>query len=481
MNAPCGYLSFHADGTIIKINRTLCDWLQYEESDILYKKTFCDLLVKGGVIYYEMFYIPLLKMQGFVNEINFDIRRADGTQFPSLVNSMAIQDKNEKIRAVNVTIFNITDRKKYESELLNAKREADTEKKRFELLANNTPDIIFTATPDGTIEYGNKRFFDYFNIPTKSINQRFVFRKIHPADKRRAMRLWMQAVAESKQFETELRIQNAGGEYIWHLVRSVPYTDDSTSILKFFGTCINIEAQKALQTKKDEFITLASHELKTPLASLKGYIQIIQKERKDPLFTNIVKRCIKAVNNMQYLVSSLLDVSRIHSGQLTLTMEASLLYDMLTECIDLTTMNYPSHRIKFIFLAEKETSVWMDSQRIQQVIINLLTNAIKYSPGSTEVLLCAEKMEGEPRIKLTVQDYGIGIPQDEKTQIFDKYYRVKRSTNNNQVSGLGIGLFIIKEIISLHNSEMHVESEMTKGSQFYFSLPIAQTPLLTAQ
>jgi len=469
-NAPCGYLSFHPDGTIIKINRTLCNWLQYPEFDVLYKKSFTDLLSKGGAIYYEMVYMPLLKMQGFANEINFDIKRANSSTFPALVNAVAVKDYRGNMRAVNVTIFDFTDRKKYESELLNAKKEADNEKKRFELLADLTPDIIFTATPEGIIEYANQRFYEYFNLSSKDYNQRLVLKKIHPSDKVRCLKKWMKAIMEGSAFEAEIRIKNTSGNYIWHLVRAVPYTNDNTSVFKFFGSCTNIQEQKELQSKKDEFVSIASHELKTPLSSLKGYIQIIKKERTDPLFSNILDRCTKAVNNMQFLVGSLLDVSRIQEGQLHLHLASTQLYDLIQECIELTAMNYPSHHISLIFDADKDTRVRVDAQRIQQVIINILSNGIKYSPGAKEVILRVEKQRKESEVKISVQDFGMGIPAEEVAHVFEKYYRVKDAAH--QVSGLGIGLYLIKEIIQLHKSNIIVESEAGKGSTFYFYLPV---------
>lgn len=470
MNAPCGYLSLHPDGTIIKINRTLCNWLQYAEFDILYKKGFSNLLSKGGIIYYEMVFMPLLKMQGFAREINFDIRRANLSNFPALVNAVVVKDQHENIRAINITIFDISDRKKYESELLNAKKEADNEKKRFELLADLAPDIIFTASPQGVIQYANQRFYRYFNLSSHDYNQRLVLKKIHPSDKIRCFKLWMKAVTESTTFETEIRLKNVNGKYIWHLVRAVPYTNDTTAILQFFGSCTNIQEQKELQSKKDEFISLASHELKTPLSSLKGYIQIIKKERTDPLFSSIIDRCVKAVNNMQYLVGSLLDVSRIQTGQLSLQLTQARMYDVVQESLELIDSSHCSHHIQLCFEANNDIRVSVDTHRIQQVIINLLNNAMKYSPAANRVILKVAH-ETNNILKISVQDFGMGIPHEDLKYVFEKYYRVKDATHH--ISGLGIGLYLIKEIILLHKSNIFVESEVGKGSVFYFNLPVS--------
>lgn len=472
MNAPCGYLSFRPDGIIVKINRTLCDWLQCDEFDVVNKKFFTDLLSKGGIIYYEMFYMPLLKMQGFVNEINFDIRRADATAFPALINSVVLKDEEGIVRAINVTVFDITDRKRYETELLYAKKEADAEKKRFELLADSTPDIIFTATPDGYIEYVNQRFYSYFNIQTPGFDQSIIFQRVHVSDKYFFLRSWLKAIANGHMFEAEVRIKNAFGKYIWHLVRAVPYADNNTSILKYFGSCTNIHEQKELLDRKDEFISVASHELKTPLASLKGYINILQKSKTDSFHTNILERCYRAINNMQGLVGSLLDVSQIHSGQLNLNLAPSNIFDTVMESIELTKANYASHQIILHYKAQKNLKVLIDSQRMLQVLVNLLTNAIKYSPDALEVLISVEEEIAERRLKISVKDFGIGIPKEKMNDIFEKYFRVTESANNNRVSGLGIGLYITKEIIRLHKSRIYVESEVHKGSVFYFYLPI---------
>lgn len=474
MNAPCGYLSFLPNGTIIKINHTLCNWLQYSEFEILYKKKFIDLLSKGAAIYYEMFYLPLLTMQGFVNEINFDIKRADNSIFPALVNSVVLKNEQDEIQAINVTIFNITDRKRYESQLLYAKKEADTEKKRFEILADSTPDIIFTASPEGVVEYVNKRFYAYFNVQNKEFDQKFIFKRIHPADKARALKAWLKAVKEGGDFEIEIRIKDPYDVYVWHLVRAIPYTDDNTSILKYFGSCTNIQEQKELLNKKDEFISLASHELKTPLSSLKGYINILQKTKQDPFYTTIIERCYKAINNMQYLVGSLLDVTRIHSGQLDLNIVESPIYDVVAESIELTKMNYTTHQVNLAFNVGKETEVYMDVPRILQVLINLLSNAIKYSPNAAKVELTVDKVPDQQHLVIAVKDFGLGIPSDQLEHIFGKYHRVTDSSNNKKIPGLGIGLYIIKEIIRLHKSNIHVKSEINKGSVFYFYLPVAE-------
>ncbi len=171
MNAPCGYLSFHPDGTIIKINRTLCNWLQYAEFDIFTKKTLPICCPKAASFITKWFYMPCLKCRALPSEINFDIRRANHTVFPALGECHGCKRRTRKYTGNQCYDLSILPTvRNTKSELLNAKKEADNEKKRFELLADLTPDIIFTATPEGIIEYANQRFYEYFNLTNLKIS-----------------------------------------------------------------------------------------------------------------------------------------------------------------------------------------------------------------------------------------------------------------------------------------------------------------------
>jgi len=221
-SAPCGYLSFTADGKIIKINQTLLDWLGYRRDDVVHKLYFKDLVTKGGQIYYEMFYFPLLLIQNQVNEINFDHVRRDGTKFPALINSNVINDQDGKLLVVNATVYNITDRKKYENELLEAKKTADTERSKFESLADFLPELIWTADAEGRISYVNRRFAEFFDIPKNAQGAEFILPKVHERDRYSLIRNWIKAVREDKSFQMEVRIRSMEDNFEWHLVRALP-------------------------------------------------------------------------------------------------------------------------------------------------------------------------------------------------------------------------------------------------------------------
>ncbi|MDB5005159.1 MAG: domain S-box protein [Mucilaginibacter sp.] len=227
------------------------------------------------------------------------------------------------------------------------------------------------------------------------------------------------------------------------------------------------EVQK-LNSKKDEFIGLASHELKTPVTSLTGYLQIISRRLSEgDVNKPFIDRAIHQVRKLSGLISDLLDVSKIETGQLPLSPTAFDLKFLVQEVIELQQYGTKSHRIVF----QSDLDVLMvtaDRQRLEQVIINLLSNAIKYSPVADQVNVSLSKIQG--KAVLSVQDFGMGIAAEQLEHVFSRFYRVEDMAAH--ISGLGIGLFISREIINRHQGRLWVESQQEKGSVFHFEIPL---------
>lgn len=258
-NSPCGYLSFYLDGTIIKINKTLVSWLNSESDVITGKTNFNSLLSKGGSFYYQMVVLPLLQMQGFVNEINFEIKSKEAT-FPCLFNASVVKDKDGKVLAINAIILNITDRKKYESLLLTARKNAEDEKKRFEFLANSVPNIIWTALPSGKIDFLNDRFFQTFGSKTRSLRSNSFIHLIHFAERRRTLKAWRSSIETDANFEVEARFEIAPQKYEWFLIHAVPYKNGEGNIINWFGSCTNINEQKEKERQTVEKLNASLYE-----------------------------------------------------------------------------------------------------------------------------------------------------------------------------------------------------------------------------
>ena len=221
---------------------------------------------------------------------------------------------------------------------------------------------------------------------------------------------------------------------------------------------------------KDEFMSIASHELKTPITSMKASMQILERRANSvaefATLRPFVSNANKQVNRLTDLVNELLDVTRIQSGKLVLDKGVTALHDLVKETVE--DMQHISHHIYTIQELPK-AMVYADSRRIQQVIVNLLSNAAKFSPGSTDIVIGMEKEKDT--VKLYVRDFGIGIPQAKIPLIFERFYRVEE--NGNVVQGLGLGLYICSGIIKSHEGKIGADSILEEGSTFWFTLPLA--------
>ena len=226
---------------------------------------------------------------------------------------------------------------------------------------------------------------------------------------------------------------------------------------------------KRLNTKKDEFIGLASHELRTPVTSLKGYLQIFERAlADDDRNKTYITKAVRQVNKLSALIGDLLDVSKIETGRLALSLSEFNLKQLLQDEIELMQYSSRSHRLNFSSNEADELIIKADKQRIEQVIVNLISNAIKYSPHTDSINITLLKKGNMARVE--VQDFGMGIAAEQQSRIFSRFYRVDELAAH--ISGLGIGLYISKEIITRHQGQLNVVSEPGKGSTFWFEIPL---------
>jgi PAS domain S-box-containing protein len=230
------------------------------------------------------------------------------------------------------------------------------------------------------------------------------------------------------------------------------------------------KAQAALQQQKEEFIGIASHELKTPVTSLKAYSQFVEGTlRKDGLTmqANLVGKMSNQIEKLQNLITDLLDVTKINGGKLQFNDDFFDFNEMLVESIEDLQRTTQTHEI--VTRLEPIGQVWADRFRISQVLTNLITNGIKYSPDSKSILVTSHLQNGE--VIVSVEDTGIGISEKHQQNLFDRFYRVS-GTRENIFTGLGLGLYISAEIIKQEGGRIWVNSTEGKGSTFCFALPM---------
>ena len=272
-----------------------------------------------------------------------------------------------------------------------------------------------------------------------------------------------------KEFYVNLSISSVKMENEWLFIA---FLSDISDRKKMEEKLIRKEAEllqsKILEDKKDEFISIASHELKTPLTTIKAYAQLAvsQTEGISEPVKNFLIKIDEYTVKLNYLVNELLDVSKITAGKLKLSQTVINFNIFLEEILSSIQHIVPTYKI--LIKRNDEVSASVDLLRIEQVFTNLISNAAKYSPGKNTIIVRSELVEGKVRVSVT--DFGIGIPKENFSMVFTRFFRVDDASKS--FGGLGIGLFISSEIIKQHGGEIWVESKVGEGSTFYFTLPL---------
>jgi PAS domain S-box-containing protein len=231
----------------------------------------------------------------------------------------------------------------------------------------------------------------------------------------------------------------------------------------------DITERREIERRKDDFLSIASHELKTPLTTIKGYVQVLKKlmpENASDKFRSVLEKTDTYIERLNNLIGELLDVSRIQTGNIELHPEPFDFDKMVYETVEGIQSATKSHRI--ILKGKTDQTYTGDESHIVQVINNLLSNAIKYSPDADEITVYLSLVSDY--LKMSVTDYGMGIALDDQKRIFDRFYRVGEI--QQRFPGMGIGLYICDQIIKNHRGTLWVESEKGKGSTFSFTLPL---------
>jgi signal transduction histidine kinase/FixJ family two-component response regulator len=339
-----------------------------------------------------------------------------------------------------------------------AEHQALEKLKELHSTLESIPQIAFTATADGEIDFVNEHWFQY----TSSAKN---FPPNHPDD-RCIKKEWENSIATGIPLEMEVRIKKEGENYRYHLVRAMP-VKEKNEIVKWVGSFTDIDEQKQAIKRKDEFLTIASHELKTPLTSIKAYVQLLDMMiPKEDKVKTYVDRSLMQVNKLDNLINDLLDISKIESGKLKFEMQELDFEKLLNTTIDALHQIHPEYN--FVRKGKATIKINANDIRLEQVIINFINNAIRYAPESKEIHIITEIKNNQ--LYFAIKDFGIGISQENLQNVFTKFFRVTEV--GAPIQGLGIGLYICAEILKRHNAEFGVESESGKGSTFYFSIPV---------
>lgn len=346
-------------------------------------------------------------------------------------------------------------------------------------LANAMPQLVWVADAAGKVVYYNNRILQMAGVHQQQAESWEWKDIVHPDDLGLSAKGWSTALETAGVYEREHRFLMTDGSYHWFLSRAVPQFDEQGRLEKWVGTATDIDTIKKLQQQKDDFLKIASHELKTPITSIKASIQFLLEQCRseegigEMLSAGMMKPVLaivdKQIRKLTKLLSELLDISRVESGRLLMNPTRFDLQELITELrVDITHI----HPDYIIAVHNQATETWLeaDKDKMVQVLTNLLINAIKYSPDSPiiEMLL----LNPSPKeIQVRITDHGIGIDTKDQERIFERFYRVE-GDDEKAYSGFGIGLYLAKEIVEQHGGMITVASKKGEGSVFSVTMPL---------
>lgn len=370
-------------------------------------------------------------------------------------NLMLLREE-EKVKQINLEL---------EARVLKRTKALADSESRFRSMMETIPQIAWTNTASGEVIFYNQRWYDYSGLSDLKDFTSIIHRK-----DRKDCFMQFQAILKTKDGgEFQVRGKRSDGTYRWHLVRLMPILDEQDDIQLWVGTATDIQELRLLQQQKDDFISIASHELKTPITSLKASLQLLDRLKDKPatsMLPILIAQANKSLGKVNTLIADLLDTSLANKGQLHINQQRFNMYKLIKEsCEDVHLDSKYSLKIE----GDEAMEVFADSIRIEQIVINFINNAVKYAPKSTEIVIKIEK--ADTKVKVMVVDQGPGIAPENLSHLFDRYYRV--DTTTSKYTGLGLGLYICSEIIKKHNGQIGVDSTLGKGSAFWFTLPIA--------
>jgi PAS domain S-box-containing protein len=403
------------------------------------------------------------------------------TQIQLRRNSNALAVLNQKL---DREIAGRTRVEREREELLKREQEvraaAEANEQRYRFLAEAIPQQVWTAQPDGSLDYVNQQTIAYFSRDAAEMIGDNWQQVIHPDDLEGSLARWQRSLATGEVYEVEFRLRRGSdGDYRWHLGRALPMRDAAGRILRWFGTNTDIDDQKRLyrlaeeaNRAKDTFLATVSHELRTPLTSMMGWAELLKlgmlDEKKQRHAVEVIESSARA---QAQLIGDLLDISRIISGKLRLDVQPVELAPVIAAAMDVV---HPAAAAKSIQLVSRVGrgvgTVSGDPDRLQQVIWNLLSNAVKFTPAGGRVEISLSRASAQAEI--VVADDGAGIHPDFLPHVFE-HFRQADSTSTRKHGGLGLGLAIVRRLIELHGGTVAAESEGEgRGATFRILLPL---------
>lgn len=309
--------------------------------------------------------------------------------------------------------------------------------------------------------------YNFGYLPEEEFNYSDLFDAIFPEYRDKIRALVQEAIQTNGIYKAEYPIKWRDGSIHWIQAHGRPRYDENGIANRMIGMTADITDKKLIEQRKDDFLSVASHELKTPLTAVKASIQLLNRIKERPysdIHVKLIEQSNKGIDKMSVLIDDLLNMSKMGQDQLHLECNTFNLHDMLHKSCSHVRLE---NEYQIIVNSDSSLHIYADEHRIEQVVVNFVNNAIKYAKNSKEIHISTEVINDH--IKISVRDFGPGIQQSEIPHIFDRYYR--SSHLGKSYSGIGLGLYICSEIIKKHSGKIGVDSTKGEGSTFWFTLP----------
>lgn len=512
-NAPCGFVFTAPDGVILKANKIFFEWSGYKEEDFLENLRFQDILSTGSRIHYETNFRPLLQIQGTLNEIAIDFLIKDGGYFPALMNSTAVKDLKDNVLFICSSLFNISDRRLYEKQLIETKFRAEKIADRLDFLekagqifrgAKNLKESITEVSETACTKFCNACSVDMYrdnkflriaevnsfngkklpeftsdHLVSKPIlvpNGELSFPDLEPEsvlmvpikDKGEVIGLWTAYMLEFGQVFTHDDLEvlvEIGTRAVEFIKVSLLQEERDREMNEKLENLKQLEEEKEIREK---FVATLTHDLRSPLTAVKMCAQSILRKIDDAeVIQSLTVRVINNVNRIDHMIQNLLDANTIRAGgKLELEMNlCDLIYEIKEAVLDLSTI----HGNRFIYEGPNQLEGYWNRMSIRRIIENLCNNAVKYGANNTPIII--KVGINQEKTIITVNNRGDLIgPEDQKT-LFQPYQRTDSARKSSQ-KGWGLGLSLVRAVSEAHGGRVEVSSTNKEGTTFSVILPI---------
>lgn len=501
-NAPCGYHSLDPQGRLIRVNETELQWLGYSREEMIGQPLINFFTEESRQAFFRNF--PVFLARGWVKNLEYEIVCKDGSILPVLISATAVKDQEGTLLYNRATMIDIRDLKAAEKAL-------QASETQFRHLAENVPGIIYRYVlhPDGTdaFTYMSPHIRDICGLEPEDVIQdssRF-WVMVHLDDVPLLQAERTLSLEKLQPFHVEHRFLTPQGEEKWMQLTSQP-TRQANGDVVWDGVATEITDRKIAEARlqqtneelaratrlKDEFLANMSHELRTPLNAILGLTEALQ----DLILGDLAPRQLKALDTIEKsgrhlleLINDILDLAKISSGKMELALSTVPVKSLCESSLTFIKQQAFKKQIRLTSnLPDAITTITVDELRIKQVLINLLTNAIKFTPEGGQVTLKVtiepivesitgpeavfepERSTNSPVILLQVIDTGIGISSTDLAKLFQPFTQIDSSLNRKHM-GTGLGLAMVQQIAELHGGWVKVDSQPNQGSCFTVALP----------